>query len=185
MAECRILPWRVAVSRIDADKNANVPEPLPRLAPPAVRPTAVTAWRGAALAGAAASGSDTSALLKALARRWPLALVLGLILAAAGGAAAWYFLAAPYVAFAQVRVAATQPSWIFKNPEEGRSEFLTYLRTQARLLKSRFVLSAALSREETKSLPVVLRQPDPLAWLEDELLVDSQEGSEILTPTLR
>jgi capsular exopolysaccharide synthesis family protein len=172
------------VSRHDADKNANVPEPLPRLAPPAVRPTAVTAWRGAARSSAASS-SDTSALLKALARRWPLALVLGLILAAAGGAAAWYFLAAPYVAFAQVRVAATQPSWIFKNPEEGRSEFLTYLRTQARLLKSRFVLSAALSREETKSLPVVLRQPDPLAWLEDELLVDLLEGSEILTPTLR
>ena len=172
------------MSRHDADKNANLPEPLPRLAPPEVRPTAVTAWRGTALTGAAPS-SDTSALLKALARRWPLALVLGLILAAAGGAAAWFLLAAPYVAFAQVRVAATQPSWIFKNPEEGRSEFLTYLRTQARLLKSRFVLSAALSREETKNLPVVLRQPDPLAWLEDELLIDTQEGSEIITPTLR
>src|SRR5215472_1921704 len=167
MAECRILPWRVAVSRIDADKNANVPEPLPRLAPPAVRPTAVTAWRGAALAGAAASGSDTSALLKALARRWPLALVLGLILAAAGGAAAWYFLAAPYVAFAQVRVASTPDTILFKNPDEGRNEFLTYLKTQAKHLKSRFVLNEALKRDEVKNLSSILRQPDPLLWLED------------------
>ncbi|HMF12764.1 MAG TPA: hypothetical protein VKE94_10675, partial [Gemmataceae bacterium] len=83
------------MSRHDTDKNANVPELLPRPATPALRPTGVPAWRGAALAKAAASGSDTSALLKALARRWPVALVLGLILAAAAGAAGWFLLAAP------------------------------------------------------------------------------------------
>src|SRR5262249_26298252 len=32
---------------------------------------------------------------------------------------------------------------------------------------------------------VVNRQPDPIAWLEDELKVDFQEGSEFLTLTMR
>jgi polysaccharide biosynthesis transport protein len=175
------------VSRHDADKNAtHLPEPLPRTTLPSGRPTPLALWRGAALANAAAtSGADTGALLKALARRWPLALALGLLLAGAGAIAAWFLLAAPYTAFAQVQVKAS-PEWIgFRGPEEGRSEFLTFLRTQARHLKSRFVLSAALTREETKNLPIVLRQADPLAWLEDELLVESQEGSEIITATLR
>jgi capsular exopolysaccharide synthesis family protein len=170
------------VSRLDADKNsANVPEPSPRPGALAMRPTPMTMWRGAALANpGAASGADTGALLKALARRWPLALVLGLILGAVGAAAAWFFLAAPYTAFAQVQVKANPEVIAFGSPEESRNEFLTFLRTQARHLKSRFVLSAALTRDETKNLPRVLRQADPLAWLEDELLVESQEGSEII-----
>src|SRR5439155_11508568 len=152
---------------------------------PTLRPTPLAVWRGAAVANAAASGTDTAALLKALARRWPLALVLGVILAGAGATAAWYLLAAPYAAVAQVRIASTEQKILFKNSEEGRSEFLTYLRTQARRLKSRFVLNEALKRDEVKNLPIVLRQPDPLVWLEDELQVESQEGSEIITVTLR
>jgi capsular exopolysaccharide synthesis family protein len=107
------------------------------------------------------------------------------MLAGAGAAAAWVLLAAPYTAFAQVRVASTQPGFLLKNPEEGRSEFLTYLRTQAKHLKSRFVLSEALKRDETKNLPSVLRQADPLVWLEDELIVETTEGSEFITPSLR
>ena len=174
------------MSRQDADKNAaGLPEPLPRATPPVLRPTPVTVWRGGPAANTAASGADTGAMLKALTRRWPLALVLGIILAGAGGAAAWFLLAAPYTAFAQVRIKAKDDEVVFARPEDGRSEFLTFLKTQARHLKSRFVLSGALSREETKNLPIVLRQPDPLAWLEDELLVDSQEGSEIIMLTLR
>jgi capsular exopolysaccharide synthesis family protein len=174
------------VSRQDADKNAaGLPEPLPRATPPVLRPTPVTVWRGGPAANAASSGADTGAMLKALARRWPLALVLGIILAGAGGTAAWFLLAAPYTAFAQVRIKAKDDEVVFARPEDGRSEFLTFLKTQARHLKSRFVLSGALSREETKNLPIVLRQPDPLAWLEDELLVDSQEGSEIIMLTFR
>jgi capsular exopolysaccharide synthesis family protein len=144
-----------------------------------------SSWRGRAVAiPPQKPGTDTTALLKALARRWPMALVLGMILAAAGGAAAWFLLAAPYTAFAQVRVASTQNSILFKNPEEGRNEFLTYLKTQAKHLKSRFVLNEALKRDEVKGLSSVLRQADPLLWLEDELVVESTEGSEFITVTL-
>jgi capsular exopolysaccharide synthesis family protein len=166
------------VSRYDGDKNpAGLPEPTPRVTPPVLRPTPVAVWRGGVNGAGAA---DTGALLKALSRRWPLALVLGIIFAGGAGAAAWFLLAAPYTAFAQVRVKASPEEVAFKSPEEGRSEFLTFLRTQARHLKSRFVLNGALTREETKNLPIVLKQADPLAWLEDELVVDSQEGSEFI-----
>jgi len=173
------------VTRHDADNKGSLPEPLPRSTPTTLRATPVTVWRGGTSTNANSSNADTGALLKALSRRWPLALVLGLIAAAAAGTAAWFLLAAPYVAFAQVRVKAKAEEIAFPTLEEARSEFLTFLRTQARHLKSRFVLSAALTREETKSLPVVLRQGDPIAWLEDELLVESTEGSEIITVTLR
>jgi capsular exopolysaccharide synthesis family protein len=173
------------VSRLEADKNGPaLPEPLPRAVVPGTRATPLAAWRGARTLPAQPTGTDSLALLKALARRWPMALVLGLILGGAGAAAAWFLLGAPYTAFAQVRVASTQQSIVFKNAEEGRSEFLTYLRTQARHLKSRFVLNTALTRPGVKDLPIVQRQADPLAWLEDELQVESQEGSEFITVKL-
>lgn len=180
------------MSRLDAEKSPSASLPEPALRVPvagsgkasAIVPSA--AWRGGALTlPPQQTGTDMTALLKALARRWPMALVLGMILAAAGGAAAWFLLAAPYTAFAQVRVASSPNSILFKNPEEGRNEFLTYLKTQAKHLKSRFVLNEALKRAETKGLSSVLRQPDPLVWLEDELVVESTEGSEFITVTLR
>jgi capsular exopolysaccharide synthesis family protein len=180
------------VSRLEAEKSpsASLPEPAVRVPvagngrAPTVIPNA--AWRGAALTvPQQQTGTDTTALLKALARRWPLALVMGMILAAAGGAAAWFLLAAPYNAFAQVRVDSSSKPILFKNAEEGRNEFLTFLKTQAKHLKSRFVLNEALKREEVKGLSSVLRQPDPLLWLEDELVVESLEGAEFITVSLR
>ena len=67
---------------------------------------------------------------------------------------------------------------------EGRAEFLTYQRTQATQLRSRFVLNAALGRDEVKKLPVIRQQADPIAWLEEEVKVDYQEGSEFLTVSM-
>jgi capsular exopolysaccharide synthesis family protein len=135
---------------------------------------------------ALAAGPDLRALLGALARRWLLAMVLGGTLAAAAAVGAWLLLSAKYTAFAQLRVASTAPYIVFDkaNNPEGRSDFALYQRTQAALLKNRYVLNAALKQEEVKRLAMVRAQADPLTWLEDGLKVEVPEGSEIITVKL-
>ncbi len=128
-----------------------------------------------------ASGPDVPALLKALRRRWTVALGLSLLLAGIVGAAAWFLLSPKYTTFALVRVAASKPTLLSgAESTESRTEFLTLQRTHAAHLKSRFVLSAALKRPEVQRLEIIQQQPDPLAWLEEELRVDYNENSELL-----
>jgi capsular exopolysaccharide synthesis family protein len=135
---------------------------------------------------ALASGPDMPALLRALKRRWVLAFFLGTLLATGAGVGAWFLLPVRYTAYAQLRIAMTPPWLVVRNADtpEGRGEFLTYLRTQAAWIKNYFVLGAALQRQEVKNLRMVHEQPEPLTWLADELKVDFQEGSEILTVSL-
>src|SRR5207245_2982474 len=133
---------------------------------------------------ALAAGPDAKALLQALGRRWLTAASIGILLATAAGLAAWSLLAPKYTAFAQLHVNSTPPWLVFRNPDEGRGEFLTYQKTQAARIRGRFVLNAALNRDEVKKLRLVQEQSEPITWLEDELKVEAQEGSEIITLAL-
>jgi capsular exopolysaccharide synthesis family protein len=135
---------------------------------------------------ALSSGPDFPALLKALQRRWLLATALALLLAPAAGAAAWLLLSAKYTAFAQLHLASVPPWVVAKNADtpEGRSEFATFQKTQAMRIKGRLVLTTALAREDVKRLGIVQEQNDPVTWLEDELKVEYQDGSEIMTVSL-
>src|SRR5712692_3635185 len=131
-------------------------------------------------------GPDMSALLQALGRRWLLAAFLGTLLAGGVGAAVWFFLPIRHTAYSQRRISMTPPWLVVRNADtsEGRGEFLTYQRTQAAWIKNYFVLSAALQLEDVKNLQMVREQPEPLTWLAEELKVDFQEGSEIITVSM-
>ena len=135
---------------------------------------------------ALAAGPDLPLLLQALSRRWLLATFLGLLVAGAVGTAAWFLFPIRYTAYSQLRIAMTPPWLVVRNADtsEGRGEFLTYQRTQAAWIKNYFVLGAALQREEVKNLQMVHEQPEPLTWLAEELKVDFQEGSEIITVSM-
>lgn len=128
----------------------------------------------------AASGLDPVALLKALRRRWPLALCAGFLV---GGvlAMATYFLVPPakYTARAMLHVNSTQPRILLK-VGENESDYMAYQRTQLALLKSRLVLGTALKDPEVAKLEIVAQKVDPIEWLEKELQVDFASGSEIL-----
>src|SRR5437762_4535788 len=128
------------------------------------------------------SGPDMKALLQALKRRWPMAATLSILLRSAAAVGAWHGLPATFTAFAQLRIAAVTPSLVFHNANnpEGRNDFSTYQRTQAAAIKNRHVLNAALKREDVRNLGVVREQAEPITWLEDELKVELQEGSEIV-----
>ena len=124
---------------------------------------------------------DPLSLLRALRRRWSLALHAGLLCAAVAAGAA-YFLVPPakYTARAMFHVSSTPPIVIKKTQCETVPDSGAYQRTQLALLKSRLVLNAALKQEGVAKLKVVAKQVDPVEWLEKELQVDFANGSEIL-----
>jgi capsular exopolysaccharide synthesis family protein len=156
-----------------AGRVANPAAPQSRVTPPA-QPAALS------------SGPDLATLLKALQRRWLRVVALGLLLAPASAIVAWILLSARCTAFAQIHMASVPPWLVAKNTDtpEGRSEYTTFQKTQAARIKGRLVLSTALARDEVKRLGLVQAQADPIAWLEDELKIDNQDGSEIVTVTL-
>src|SRR4051794_19749471 len=93
---------------------------------------------------------DINELLKALRRRWPSALGLGLVAATVVGCGA--YLAVPpskYKAQAILHVATNAPRVIIQTAE-NRTDFMTYLRGQVVMLKSRTVLSEALNYPEIR-----------------------------------
>jgi succinoglycan biosynthesis transport protein ExoP len=130
--------------------------------------------------------TDASRFFKALRRRWLLTLSLGIIGSAVAGTAAWILLGMQYTAFAMIHVAATPQKLAFATPDylDAHSEFLTYQRTEAARIKSRYVINAALKQDRVKELGLTNRESDPVAWLEDEIKVDFKEGSELINVSM-
>jgi capsular exopolysaccharide synthesis family protein len=120
-------------------------------------------------------------LLKALRRRWLLALTLGTLCAAGAAAAAWFLLAPLFTVASQIYVNANpEPFGLRDNRQPGHGDFSTFLRLQAARIKNREVLLNALKEKEIQRLDLVKQQPEPILWLESELKVEFQEGSEII-----
>src|SRR5262245_17663611 len=125
-----------------ADPNPSNPAlPAPRgrgLAPARPRRDAVAA-KPAALHAA----PNAFTLLRALRRRWLLASTLGLLLAAGASAAVWFFLPPPKnSASVLLLVSSSNAGKLFDHPDHIGS-FANYQSTQAALVKSRMVLTAA------------------------------------------
>lgn len=135
---------------------------------------------GASGAVSPAAGLDPVQLLKALRRRWVLAVGLGLV-GATVLATATYFLVPPakYSARAMLHVNSTQPRILLK-VNENATDYASYQRTQLALLKSRLVLSTALNDPKVAKLEMLSEKVDQIEWLEKELQVDFASGSEIL-----
>jgi capsular exopolysaccharide synthesis family protein len=146
--------------------------------------------------GAPAAAADTAGVanllvyLHALRRHWVAATALGIVCAAVLAPAAWVLRGAQYMAYAQLRVGVQENQLVFRTAgdqvEVGQNYFDIYKATQAQLLKSRFVLSAALRKPEIAGLPSVKRnEPDAIGWLADVLRVGFPEkGSEIMQVSL-
>jgi capsular exopolysaccharide synthesis family protein len=147
-----------------------------------------TEWRAAVPAAppALGSGPDATTLLKGLRRRWYVAVALGVLLSGAVSAAVWYLLEPKYTAVAQVHIDPVPPWLMYRNIDTpaDRGEFLSFERWQATQMKNRFVLNAARKHEEVASLEVMNKQPDQIAFLDDEIKIDYKEGDELLGVTM-
>lgn len=185
-----------------SSRNTGHPEPIPQLTDPAagslppivpasasstlapvtVYPPEVRALSGAVVPAAQFSSSlNALALLKALRRRWLQALTFGVLGAGLVAAVTWYVMPrANYTAQARLQMAAVPERIIFQT-SEAHSDYATFQRTQVELIKSRFVLNAALRQPQIAQLTMVQAQADPVEWLGKELQVGYSGGSEILT----
>jgi hypothetical protein len=100
----------------------------------------------------AAPRPATGGRLKALLRRWLLALPVGLLLAAVAVAAMWYWLPpGKYLAYVRLHMPTRAPRILY-DIDRGE-DFASFQREQLALLSSHRVLDKALSNPAVRSLP--------------------------------
>src|SRR5271157_2384850 len=98
---------------------------------------------------------DLAGLVRALRRRWKLAVLGGLICSSLTAAAVYFFLPpSKYTTSALVFVAASRPKEIF-DTRESSIAYATYQETQVTLAKSRKVIESALKQEGVAKLESV------------------------------
>ncbi len=135
-----------------------------------------------ALAAADPYGTTRPAVyLHSLRRRWLSAIGLGLVTAVVAGGLVWYLKPPQYTAVSQLRIAAEDAPLVFDTADRsGQTRFDIYKRTQRQLLKSRFVVAAALRDKEVAQLPIIRDEIDPVVWLETHIDVTFPDDAEIM-----
>jgi capsular exopolysaccharide synthesis family protein len=118
-------------------------------------------------------------LLLALKRRWRQATLIGLPALLFGAVLAWLIVPAHFTAYTLLSISSKQQRLVFKTADED-ADFFTYQKTQKAMIRSRFVLNAALRRPGIAELETVRDKTYPVQWLEDTLVVDSHNSPEIL-----
>ncbi len=133
-----------------------------------------------------ASSIDPSAVLNALRRSWWWALPLGLCLAAGAAVGGWMLMVPKYSASAFLRIDADDSPLIFETADRvsGRVSYDLYQNTQAQMMRTPFVLNAAIRDEEIAKLWVLREQPDPVGWLQENVRVAFPGKGEIMQVSL-
>src|SRR5262245_49100431 len=122
-------------------------------------------------------------ILTYLRLHWLMILFCGTLLGGAGAYGAWELLASKFESHALMQVSSVPAALASGNREQARTDFVTYLKTTSALIKSEFVLNAAL--RDIKDLPTIKAQKDPIKFLDEELMVNWQDGSEVLRITFK
>ena len=140
----------------------------------------------ARVATAKAADGDPAAALRILTYlrlHWLMILFCGTLLGAVLAYAAWSLIPTKYESYALLRVAST-PTAIGNtgDPNKGQTAFATYIKTTAQLIKSEFVLNSALNDAKYKiaELPTLAEQKDPIKYLDEKILVNYSDGSEVI-----
>jgi capsular exopolysaccharide synthesis family protein len=125
-------------------------------------------------------------LLKALRRRWPLALICGLVAAGAATVGTWRFLPqAQQLAYAKL-YCPLKPESVLGPLPERELDFPTFIKTQVALIKDRSTLEAALQKPEILAMsPGIIRgSGDPVEWLAQKINITSPDTMEIIKVSL-
>jgi capsular exopolysaccharide synthesis family protein len=130
-------------------------------------------------------GMDANTFLHALRRRWLLATLLGLVVAAAAAIGLWFAFPESSSATALFRIANEQETLVFDNlNRQSPQQFEILKKTQLALLKSYFVLQAAVRDPDIAILSVLADVPDHVEWLQYNLDVEFPQQGEILSISL-
>ena len=112
---------------------------------------------------------------------WLMILFCGTLLGGGGSYLAWDLLQSKFESTALLQVDQAPVSVASNNANQARTEFGTYVRTAATLIKSEFVLNSAL--REIKDLQTIKAQQDPIKFLTEELVIAAPDGSELIKIT--
>ncbi len=145
--------------------------------------------------GESKEGFNFLGFLHSLRRRWIAGLGIGFLVASACAMLLWLLVPVKYEAFVTIRVRRNQQQMLRDKFQRSQhpQDFEIEKQTQAALLKSPFVINAALRDEGINQMPLVRDEPwlwmgerdNKVAWLEKELKVQFAEGSEVLTLSMR
>lgn len=121
---------------------------------------------------------------------WLTILFCGSLLGGGLAYLAWMLVPAKFESYALLRVASS-PFTVTnqKDPTRSRTDFNTYLKTNAKLIRNEFVLNKALNLEidgkRIIDLETIKAQENPIQFLEEELIVTHTDGVEIITLTMK
>ena len=136
---------------------------------------------GVSATEAPAARGKSASLLRALKRRWLLAATLGLLAAAAAAALVWFLAPVTYTAQTFL-VLSHKGSKIIGTDSDV--DFSIFQRTQAALVKTRFVLNRALRQPAVAELKTITEMRDnQVEWLENNLQVDFGSTPEFMRIT--
>jgi succinoglycan biosynthesis transport protein ExoP len=120
------------------------------------------------------------ALLKALRRRWLLALTCALLITPLVAAGVWFGMPIKYTASTLLHVSVQEPR-ILGGDAPGYGDFAIYQKSQAAMITSRLVLNGVLKDAEVSRLSILPRDPDrQIDWLQQEIKVDFKTGPEFM-----
>ncbi|AMV29482.1 Tyrosine-protein kinase ptk [Gemmata sp. SH-PL17] len=140
--------------------------------------------RQAARPGAKPDDNPAARVLIYLRLHWLMIAFCGTLLGGAGAFVAWDLLASKYESTGILKVSAVQATIAGQgNQQQAKTDFVTYTKTTSALIKSEFVLNAAL--RDIKDLPTIKAQKEPLKYLDEELVVSGQDGSELIRITFK
>jgi succinoglycan biosynthesis transport protein ExoP len=129
-------------------------------------------------------GMDVNWFFHCMRRRLILAVGMGLVVAVASAIALWFIFPESSSAVALFQVESKEPTLIDFTHVSDMRDFDILQKTQLALLKSNYVLQAALRGPGISTLSALAGESDPVQWLTDKLNVTFQQSSEILSITL-
>ncbi len=140
--------------------------------------------RGVTSAQLPTSGSGGMPILGYLRYRWLMLLTLGFVLSVIFAGLAFKLIPSKFTTYGMIRVSMETPAIYGQENPLGRNDFSTYLRTQPDLIRSWQVLNAAIREPGISRLKILQEQIDPIKFLEEDLKIETKEGSEIIKLSL-
>ncbi len=147
-------------------------------------------WNGAAVLSPAPepAGPELATFFHAFRRHWLLSLGLGIVCAAVVGAAVYVLQGDRYTATYYLQV-DMQERPVFGSPTNvvDRERFEIFKNTQKGKLLGRFVLLAALRKQDVARIPIIKEQQrigDPADWLLNHLSVTFPDKAEIMAVSI-
>ncbi|MCL4215382.1 MAG: polysaccharide biosynthesis tyrosine autokinase [Candidatus Hydrogenedentes bacterium] len=118
--------------------------------------------------------------LKRLLRvRGPQMLLIALVLAVPAMALAWFAVPLEYTASAVIRFSSVTKGVLDEGQVAQRGEYEKFVQTQVNLIRDAVILQRVV--EDTRELPLIRKQSDPLQFLKAELQVRVEPGSELVS----